>query len=76
MKDYYKYLNENGEIIMLFTYDFEPIINNPSMIQITEEEYMAIKNDWETVIAENANKVINETALKAQAYDIIMGEAQ
>ncbi len=76
MKTYYKQLNESGEPITLFSYDFEPIINDPLMVRITEEEFITIKTEWEIKFAENANKVINETALKAQAYDIIMGEAQ
>lgn len=76
MKEYYKQLNENGEVVMLFIYDFGASINDPLVVQITVEEYETIKTEWEAIFAENANKIINETALKAQAYDIIMGEAQ
>ena len=41
MKTYYKQLNENGDLLMLLTYDFIPTNLNPNLIlvEITEEEY-------------------------------------
>lgn len=42
MAKYYKQLNENGEIVMLLTYDFEPSITASSIVEITEEEYNVI----------------------------------
>jgi len=42
---YYKQLDENGKVVMLLTYDFEPTITDSSIIEITAEEY-------ETILAE------------------------
>jgi hypothetical protein len=42
MTKYYKQLDENGKIVMLLTYDFEPTITDSSIVEITEEEYNAI----------------------------------
>lgn len=42
MSRYFKKLNENGELVMLLTYDFEPNITDPLMIEITATEYEAI----------------------------------
>lgn len=39
---YYKQLDENGKVILLLTYDFEPNITDSSIVEITEEEYNAI----------------------------------
>jgi hypothetical protein len=58
MKEYYKQLDENGEVIMLFTYDYKATINDPLVVQITAEEYETIKSEW-------AARAANETALKA-----------
>lgn len=42
MTKYYKQLDENGKVILLLTYDFEPNITDSSVVEITEEEYNAI----------------------------------
>lgn len=77
---YYKQLEENGEIITLLTYDFEPSITDPLTVEITAEEYEAISTEWreaarakyEAALAERRAKA-KEKALKAKAYDIITG---
>lgn len=42
----YKQLNENSEVVMLLTYDFEPTISDPSVVEITEEEYNTILAEY------------------------------
>lgn len=83
MKKYYKQLNENGEFVMLLTYDFEPVINDPLVVEITEEEYLSLKSECDERVKANAEayketaKVkMSETTLKAKAYDIITGVAE
>lgn len=73
MIKYYKHLNENGEIIALLSYDFEPNITDPLIVEITEEEYEAISAEWESITPDYKP---SETQLKAQAYDIITGVAE
>lgn len=77
---HYKQLNENSEIVMLLTYDFEPNITDPLIVEITAEEYETISAEWrESAIARaEAEKAerrakAREKALKAKAYDIITG---
>jgi hypothetical protein len=43
MTKYYKQLDENSNIILLLTYDFEPNITDSSVVEITEEEYNAFQ---------------------------------
>lgn len=77
MKKYYKQLNENGDVIMLLVYDFTPTsLNLDFIIEITEEEYTELLEEIIKTSEANLKEIANETALKAQAYDIIMGEAQ
>lgn len=59
MKEYYKQLNENGEIITLWTYDLGATIDDPLMIQITEEEYTTIKDEWEAKMAQTISQKVN-----------------
>lgn len=80
---YYKQLNENGEIVALLTYDFEPNITDPLTVEITAEEYETISAEWrEAARARNEEKLAErrakakETALKAKAYDIITGVSE
>lgn len=80
---YYKQLNENGEVVMLLTYDFEPTITDPFVVEITEDEYRSISTEWrEKAKAEaEAERVerlakAKEKALKAKAYDIITGVSE
>ena len=79
----YKQLNENGEIVSLLTYDFEPNITDLLIVEITAEEYEAISAEWkEAAKAENEAKAAErrakakEKALKAKAYDIITGVSE
>lgn len=77
---YYKQLNENGEIVSLLSYDFEPSITDPLTVEIAAEEYETISAEWreaarvraEVEKAERQAKA-KEKALKAKAYDIITG---
>ena len=43
---YYKQLNENGEIVAILTYDFEPKITDPLTVEITAEEYETISAEF------------------------------
>ncbi len=83
MKKYYKQLNENGEFVMLLTYDFEPTISDPLIVEITEEEYLALKAECDEKVRaeaeaykESSRVKMSETVLKAKAYDIITGVAE
>lgn len=80
---YYKQLNENGEILYLLTYDFEPNITSPLTVEITAEEYETISSEWREaakakIEAANAEKraKAREKALKAKAYDIVTGVSE
>jgi hypothetical protein len=70
MTKYYKQFNENGEIVMLLTYDFVPNITNPLIVEITKEEYETLLAE---LIASLPEPEPSEIELKAQAYDIITG---
>jgi len=80
---HYKQLNENGEIVMLLTYNFEPTITDPLVVEITTEEYETIsaelrekaKAKAEAEMTERRAKA-RERALKAKAYDIITGVSE
>lgn len=83
MKKYYKQLNENGEFVMLLTYDFEPEINDSLIVEISEEEYLSLKAECDEKVKaaaeaykEAAKVKMSEIALKAKAYDIITGVAE
>ena len=78
---YYKQLDEIGEIITLFTYDFEPNIINPHIVEIAAEEYKVIIDRQKRLAHEQAEikkaaqrEKTRDLALKAKAYDIIVGE--
>lgn len=73
MTKYYKQLNENGEVIMLLTYDFVPNITNPLIVEITAEEYETLLAE---LIASLPEPEPSELELKAQAYDILMGVSE
>lgn len=80
---YYKQLNENGEVVALLTYDFEPTITDSLTVEITAEEYEATAAEWRS----NAKREMSaeqierrerqkEKSLKAKAYDIITGVSE
>lgn len=73
MTKYYKQINENGEAIMLLTYDFAPNITDPLIVEITEEEYETLLAE---LIASLPEPEPSEMELKAQAYDIITGVSE
>ena len=70
MTKYYKQINENGEIEMLLTYDFTPVITDSLIVEITKEEYEALLAE---MLANTPEPEPSEMELKAQAYDIITG---
>lgn len=73
MTNYYKQLNEIGEVVMLLTYDFVPNITNPLIVEITKEEYGTILAELMANLPEPDE---DEIVLKAQAYDIITGVSE
>lgn len=73
MTKYYKELNENGEVVMLLTYDFVPNITDPLIVEITAEEYETLLAE---LIANLPEPEPSEMELKAQAYDIITGVSE
>ena len=77
MKKYYKQLNENGEIVFLLTYDFEPTIDDPLCVEITGDEYTTILAELRAKAEEEKPvREPSEIELKAQAYDIITGVSE
>jgi hypothetical protein len=80
---YYKQFNENGEVVALLTYDFEPSISDPLTVEITAEEYETIaaefranaKHEPSTEEIERRERQ-KEMSLKAKAYDIITGVSE
>lgn len=58
MIKYYKQINESGDVVMLLTYDFDPIITNPLIIEITKEEYEALLAE----IVEKNEEIISDEA--------------
>lgn len=80
MKYYYKQLNENGEIVTLLTYDFEPNVIDSLTVEINAEEYETLAaemraNAKHEPSAEQIERMERqkEKTLKAKAYDIITG---
>ena len=39
---FFKQIDENGNVICLFEYDYQAIIDDPFIIEITQEEYNAL----------------------------------
>lgn len=39
MTKYFKQISETGEVKLLLTYEFEPTITDPLIMEITKEEY-------------------------------------
>lgn len=80
---YYKQLNENGEIVTLLTYDFEPNITDPLTVEITAEEYETISAEWKANAKHEPSAEtlklrarMKERSLKAKAYDIMTGVSE
>lgn len=80
MMKYYKQLNENGEIVTLLTYDFEPNVIDSLTVEINAEEYETLAaeltaNAKHEMTAEQIERRERqkEKSLKAKAYDIITG---
>ena len=69
MVRYYKRINDCGSIEMLFTYDFEPILSDPHMVEITAEEYARIEAE---ITAEPELEPTDEIS-DSEALSIILG---
>lgn len=69
MTSYYKRLNETGEVVMLLTYDFEPVLNDPLIIEITKAEYDEILAE---ITAEPDPEPADEIS-DSEALSIILG---
>ena len=73
MTKYYKQINENGEVVMLLTYDFIPNITDSLIVEISETEYNELLAE---LMANAPEDEPSEIELKAQAYDIITGVSE
>ena len=69
MTRYYKKINASGGIGMLLTYDFDPTITDPMIVEITKDEY-------DELLAELTSKPEPEPADEisdSEALSIILG---
>ena len=60
MTKYYKQLNENGELVLLLTYDFEPVITDPLIVEIGAEEYEQLLAE---IVAKNKQPESDEATM-------------
>lgn len=60
MTKYYKQLDESGEVVLLLTYDFDPIITNPLIMEISKEEYEQLLAE---IIAKNEQTKSDEATM-------------
>lgn len=67
MTKYYKQLNEEGELVLLLSYDFEPTITDPLIVEITQEEYEALLAE---ITAKNEPEE-NDEATTADLYNAL-----
>ena len=42
---FYKKTNDAGEVVLLMTYDHEPTITDPNVVEITAEEYVELLDE-------------------------------
>ena len=49
MTKYYKQVDEAGELVLLLTYNFQPRIKNPLIVEISQEEYETMLAELESV---------------------------
>lgn len=47
MTKFFKELNESGDVVSLLTYDFTPVLTDPLIVEITEDEYNEISAAWD-----------------------------
>lgn len=66
---YFKQINESGELILLLTYDYPVVIDNPFIIEIAEEEYHQLLNEITAHIDTDQDDEISDT----EALNIIVG---
>ena len=71
MTNYFKQLNESGEVILLLTYDFTPNITNPLIVEITEEEYNTLLAEIQAADSPDPDEISD-----AEALDIILGVSE
>lgn len=69
MVKYYKQLGESGELITLLSYDFEPTITNPLIVEITKEEYDELLAE----IAADPDPEPTDEISDSEALNIILG---
>lgn len=63
---YFKQLDNNGELSMLLTYSMDPVITNPLVTEISEDEYSTLKAEIEAQLeAENPTEETGEPATEA-----------
>ena len=60
MKKYYKQLNEDGKLVLLLSYDFEPEITDPLIVVISAEEYEQLLGE---IIAKNEQTKSDEATM-------------
>lgn len=68
---YFKRLNMSGEIESLMTYDYVPIITDPLIVEITEDEYNALLAEIQAADAPDPDEISD-----AEALDIILGVSE
>lgn len=69
MKRFYKRIDASGSIKMLLTYDFEPVLNDRTVVEITKEEYDALLAE---ITAEPDPEPTDEIS-DSEALSIILG---
>lgn len=75
MRKYYKQTDEIGEVIMLLTYDFEPVFaeSDLSFTEITEEEYDQLAAE---IAEKNQPEIDPDEISDAEAIAIITGVSE
>lgn len=69
MTKYFKQLDEHGEFVRALSYDFIPTVTDPTIVEITEDEYKVI---LAAIIAANQPEETDEISAE-EALDIILG---
>ena len=68
MTKYYKQMHKDGQVIRVLTYNFQPHITDPLIIEITEEEYNALLAEIQAADAPDPDEISDDEAL-----NIILG---
>lgn len=67
---YYKQHDELGNLVRLLTYDFEPIITDQLVVEITQEEYEAL---FAELLSQEPDEPETDEISAEEALDIILG---